>query len=190
SPIIPISPIIMENGCSCGTQSDCIDSGGIYSDTTNRQEFAMPGLHIGCSVVDTLLYSTFECLYNQTCIDLLLYYMRTVVNRYPYQMNISAINSSVVSRFKTNTVIETIADELFIEEWKTNSYYSFFYNQCAPNYCSYKTQKDHYIIYTSSKILGLYGGLIVALRFIIPFITKIIFNILKRCQNNTITPNE
>ncbi|CAF1506958.1 unnamed protein product, partial [Adineta steineri] len=183
-------PIITTNGCSCGTQSDCIDSGGIYYSLNNHEIFAMPGLHIGCSVVDTLLYSTFECLYNQTCINLLLNYMPTVTNQYRYGMNISAINSSVISRFKTNTAIETIADELFIEEWKTNSYYSSFYNQCAPNYCSYKTQKDHYIIYTSSKILGLYGGLIVALRFIIPFITKIIFNILKRCQNNTITPNE
>ncbi|CAF4141179.1 unnamed protein product, partial [Adineta steineri] len=58
---IPISPIIMKDGCSCGTQSDCIDSGGIYYSLNNHEIFAMPGLHIGCSVVDTLLYSTFEC---------------------------------------------------------------------------------------------------------------------------------
>ncbi|CAF0883894.1 unnamed protein product [Adineta steineri] len=187
---IPISPIIMTNGCSCGTQSDCIDSGGIYYDTTSRQVFAMPGLHIGCSVVETLLYSTFECLYNQACIDLLLNYITTVSARYDYRMNILAINSSIVSRFKTNTLIQTIADELFIEEWKINSSYSLFYNQCAPTYCSYKTRKDDFAIYIISKILGLYGGLTVSLRFIIPLITKVIFNIIKRCRNNIIIPNE
>ncbi|CAF4289798.1 unnamed protein product [Adineta steineri] len=187
---IPISPIIMKNGCSCGTQSDCIDSGGIYYDTTSRQVFAMPGLHIGCSVVETLLQSTFECLYDQACINLLLNYITTVTNPYDYRMNILALNSSIVSRFKTNTMIQIIADELFIEEWKINSSYSLFYNQCAPAYCSYKIQKDDYAIYIISKILGLYGGLTVSLRFIIPFITKIIFNIIKRCRNNIIIPNE
>ncbi|CAF1497246.1 unnamed protein product [Adineta steineri] len=187
---IPISPIIMENGCSCGTQSDCIDSGGIYYDTTNRQAFAMPGLYIGCSVVETLLYSTFECLYNQACINLLLNYITTVSARYDYRMNILALNSSIVSRFKTNTMIQILADELFIEEWKINSSYSLFYSQCAPIYCSYETQKDNYAIYNISKILDLYGGLTVSLRFIIPLLTKIISNIIKRCRNNRIIPNE
>ncbi|CAF1356750.1 unnamed protein product [Adineta steineri] len=187
---ILISPIIMKNGCSCGTQSDCIDSGGIYYDLDNIEVFAMPGLHIGCSVVETLLYSTFECLYNQACINLLLNDITTVPNQYDYPMDILALNSSIVSRFKTNTLIQTIADELFIEEWKINSSYSLFYNQCAPIYCSYETQKDDYAIYIISKILGLYGGLTVSLRFIIPLITKIIFNIIKRCRNNRIIPNE
>ncbi|CAF3727584.1 unnamed protein product [Adineta steineri] len=189
SSIIPISPIIMENGCSCGTQSDCIDSGGIYYILNNIQKFAMSGWNIGCSVVETLLYSTFECLYNQTCIDLLLHYATSVSSLYSYGMNISAINSSIVSRFKRNALTQTIADELFIEEWKVNSSYSLFYNQCAPAYCSYKIQKDDYAIYIISKILGLYGGLTVSLRFIIPIITKIIFNIIKRWRNNIIIPN-
>ncbi|CAF1027533.1 unnamed protein product [Adineta steineri] len=180
-----------ENGCSCGTQSDCIDSGGIYYDKTNLQVFVMPGWNIGCSVVETVLQSTFECLYNQTCIDLLLYYITTVPNKqYSYGMIISAINSSIVTRFETNTLIQTIADELFIEEWKINSSYSLFYSQCAAIYCSYETQKDDYAIYIISKILGLYGGLTVSLRFIIPLITKIIFNIIKRCRNDRIILNE
>ncbi|CAF1337681.1 unnamed protein product [Adineta steineri] len=187
---IPISPIIMKDGCSCGTQSDCIDSGGIYYSLNNHEIFAMPGLHIGCSVVETLLYSTFECLYNQTCIDLLLNYATSVYDQFTYGMNISAIDSSIGSRFKTNTMIQILADELFIEEWKINSSYSLFYSQCAPIYCSYKTQKDDYAIYIISKILGLYGGLTVSLRFIIPLITKIIYNSIKRCRNNRINPNE
>ncbi|CAF1443707.1 unnamed protein product [Adineta steineri] len=87
-------------------------------------------------------------------------------------------------------MIQIIADELFIEEWKINSSYSLFYNQCAPIYRSYKTQKDDNAIYIISKILGLYGGLIVALHIVVPLTTRIIFNIIKRYRNNRITPNE
>ncbi|CAF1541349.1 unnamed protein product [Adineta steineri] len=165
----------MKDGCSCGTQRDCIDSGGIHYSLNNikvSEVFAIPRWNIECSVVETLLQSTFKCLYNQTYIDLLLYYATSVYDQY------------------TNTLIQTIADELFIEEWKTNSYYSSFYNQCAPDYCSYKTQKDDYAIYIISQVLDLYGGFTVSLRYIISIITKIIFNNIKRCQNNRIIPNE
>ncbi|CAF1546591.1 unnamed protein product [Adineta steineri] len=89
----------------------------------------MPEWNVVCSVVETLLQSLFECLYNQTCIDLLLYYVTTVTPRYSHRMNISAINSSIVSRFKRNTFIQIIADELFIEEWKINRSYSLFHSQ-------------------------------------------------------------
>ncbi|CAF1434754.1 unnamed protein product [Adineta steineri] len=62
-----IIPIITKDGCSCGTQSDCIDSGGIYYSLEYikvSEVFAMSGWHIGCSVVETLWQSTFECLYS------------------------------------------------------------------------------------------------------------------------------
>ncbi|CAF1424224.1 unnamed protein product [Adineta steineri] len=166
-------PVIMKDGCSCGTQSDCIDSGGIYHNLDNTPKFAMPGWNIERSLVETLLY-----------------YITTASFQYTYRMNISDINSSTVSHFETNTLIQTISDELFIEEWKINSSHSLFYSQCAPIYCAYKTQQNDNAIYIISKILGLYGGLTVSLRFIIPLITKIIFNIIKRCRNNRNIPNE
>jgi hypothetical protein len=100
-----------------------------------------------------------------------------------------ALNFSNDNHFKRNTLIQNIADELFVEEWKNNSFYSSFYNQCAPIYCSYKTKKDDYVIYTISKVLGLYGGLTFALRFTIPFVIKIIFQIRNKCRRNTVTPN-
>ncbi|CAF0815029.1 unnamed protein product [Adineta ricciae] len=40
---IPISSVTMKTGCSCGTRTDCIESGGIYYDRTNSQVFATPG---------------------------------------------------------------------------------------------------------------------------------------------------
>jgi hypothetical protein len=149
----------------------------------------MPGWNVGCSVVETVLSSTFECLYNQTCIDSLLNILPTGLPSFSYQMNISAINVSNKNHFKRNTPIQNIADELFIEEWQNNSFYSSFYNQCAPIYCSYKTKRNDYVIFTISKVLGLYGGLTFALQFTVPLVVKIIYIIRNKCRRNTVTPN-
>lgn len=65
---IPVSPVRMKNGCSCGTRNDCNESGGVYYYVTDLQEFAVPGWNVGCSIVETLLRSTMECFYNSTCI--------------------------------------------------------------------------------------------------------------------------
>jgi hypothetical protein len=181
---LPTRPIIMNDGCSCGTRSDCMDPGGVYDKLRNGlQIFPMPGWNIGCSVVDTVLHSTFECLYNQSCINSLLFHFNG-----SSRINISAINSSIESRFKRNTRIQNIANQLFVEEWKINSNYSSFYNQCSPISCSYKNERDDYLIYTVSKILGLYGGLTVTLQFTTPLIIKIIFQIRNRCRRNRVTP--
>jgi hypothetical protein len=174
----------MNDGCSCGTRSDCTDPGGVYDKLRNGlQIFLMPGWNIGCSVVETLLNSTFECLYNQSCINSLLFYFNG-----SSRINISAINSSIESRFKRNTRIQNIANQLFVEEWKINRNYSSFYNQCAPISCSYKNERDDYLVYTASKVLGLYGGLTVTLQFTTPLIIKIIFQIRNRCRRNRVTP--
>ncbi|CAF1411290.1 unnamed protein product [Adineta ricciae] len=186
----PIKSVVMKDECSCATRSDCIDSGGIYRDSSKKQRFVMPGWNIGCSVVETLLSSTLECLYNQKCVDLLVFYLTSELSIFPYRINMSAMNFSNESHFKPDIYIQNISDELFVEEWKHKTSYSSFYHQCAPIYCSYKTKKDDYIIYTISKVLGLCGGLTIALRFTIPLIIKIIFQIRKKCRRNTVKPNE
>jgi hypothetical protein len=186
---LPTLPILMKDECSCATRNDCIDSGGIYDTLNKKQIFEMPGWNVGCSVVETVLSSTFECLYNQTCIDSLLNILPTGLPSFSYQMNISAINVSNKNHFKRNTPIQNIADELFIEEWQNNSFYSSFYNQCAPIYCSYKTKRNDYVIFTISKVLGLYGGLTFALQFTVPLVVKIIYIIRNKCRRSRVTPN-
>ncbi|CAF0758693.1 unnamed protein product [Adineta ricciae] len=186
---LPARPIVTENGCSCGTRSDCTQSGGVYNAIDQYQVFAMPGLNIGCSAVETLLRSTLECLYEQKCIDSLIRHIAANSGGNP-RINMSSINSSMSSRFQKNTSIKYIIDELFIEDWYINSSYSSFYNQCAPVTCSYKIQVDDYVIYTTSKILGFYGGLTITLRFSIPIIVGLIFQLRDRGRRNTINPAE
>ncbi|CAF1379037.1 unnamed protein product [Adineta steineri] len=190
SDINPIQPVKMTNKCSCGTRSDCIDPGGVYDTLNNTAKFLIPGWNVGCSVVETLLHSTFECLYDQICLNSLLSNTEQYTFEHSHYINISAMSFLNHSHFKPNTTIQNIADELFVEEWNNITSYSSFYKQCNPQECSYKIERDNYFASISSNILGLYGGLTVVLRFSIPFVIEIIFKIRNRCRRNTVVPTE
>jgi hypothetical protein len=185
---LPTHPMILNNGCSCGTRSDCVESGGIYVSSSGIQNFTMPGFYVGCSVVETLLRSTLECLYNQTCIDLLHKYGTTVDLLPLIPVNVTAMNVTLPSIFQPNTTINDIVNALFVEQWLINVSYPAFYNQCAPIYCSYTFKTRSSFLFIVSQILGLYGGLTVSLQIIIPYIVRLAFKIKDRCCPNMITP--
>lgn len=187
---IPTKSVEIQDGCYCGTRSNCTTSGGFYNPYSNIVNFTIPGFNVGCSPVKTLLQSTLECFYNQTCTDLVLYYATIdLIGEGDIHsfVNVSAMDSTRASRFKTDILIQELVDELFVEEWQTNISYSSFYNKCAIAYCSYEVERPHNFIYIVSKIIGLYGGLSVALRFIVPHINKIAFVIRNRCRRNTVS---
>ncbi|UJR08052.1 hypothetical protein I4U23_012329 [Adineta vaga] len=187
--IHPIQPVQMTKECSCGTQSDCVGFGGVYHEWYNTARLLIPGWKIGCSVVETVLRSTLQCFYDQICLNSLVFHIQTYTWQHSDLINISAMNFSNKSHFKRETIIEKIADQLFIEEWIVNTSYLTFYNQCNIQECWYTMEKDDYITYTISNILGLYGGLTIALRFSIPYLIQILFKIRDRCRTNTVTSN-
>ena len=178
---LPTSPVIVDNQCSCGTQSNCIEQGGVYDTNTGELLDVVPGLLIGCSVVETVLRSNLQCLYDQQCINMIQYYVR--MNSITFQ----ALNASLLSPFLTNTTIEDIVNALFVEEWSFNVSYSPFYRQCAPTYCIYSEDNRKQISFIFTRLLGLYGGLTVSLRFIVPFITTLYFKIKNRYYSNQVT---
>ena len=168
---IPTNVITLENGCSCGTRKDCITNSTIES-------FQIPGWNIGCSVVETLLSSTFECFYNQTCVDLLNYYIHP---KNSTKINVTAMNSSVPSRFHARTLIANIVNELFIEKWQINVSYASFYKQCNPTSCTYLKFKRHDLIYIISTILSLLSALTTILKIIIPYSIKFALKMKSCC---------
>lgn len=181
-------PVLASDGCSCATRSDCLDQAGVYLNHSVKDIFPMTGWNIACSVLETLLHSTLECLYNETCIQLLRYQGNIFLNGLTSPPNISFLNRYEFSRFRSNTTIQNILHELFLEEWKGNISYSSFYQQCAPTSCSYQTTRKDYLLYTSSKLLGLYGGLTVVLRFLVPLLVRIVFQTRHLCRVNTVAP--
>ncbi|CAF3670286.1 unnamed protein product [Rotaria sp. Silwood1] len=178
--------ITLNNSCSCGTRRYCVQPGGIYSSTMNNSYWMMPGLNIGCSVVETLLRSTLECLYNQTCIDLLQLYIGKIPTLFPNIINLTAMDPMLPSRFMTNITIHDLANELFIEEVQYQTSYLQFYEKCAPNYCSYIFEKRSNFLIIISQILALWGGLTLSFGFLAPCIVQLLFKINVYRQNNRV----
>ncbi|CAF1557465.1 unnamed protein product [Adineta ricciae] len=133
--------------CYCSLSSKCIES---YKD-----------MYVGCYSLETLFQSTFQCYYNQQCID--------KTNRY------QAMNTSIKSRFDFNTTIEDILNHLMIEEYFNEISYENYFNQCSPLYCSYSLTKKKTFIQCITFLLEIYGGLFVICYCVAVLLVKICF---------------
>jgi hypothetical protein len=87
-------------------------------------------------------------------------------------MNITALDTSLSSRYLENSTIEDLLDELMIEEWSPSIMYENYFNECEPTECSYTHQTKNSIIYIVTTLTGLIGGLITALKLIVPRLVK------------------
>lgn len=134
------------------------------------------GWRVGCWHIESLLSSTLESFYNQTKFNQILRNINPSVsfNRF------AALNSSVNSHFFLKDTLDILLEKLFLEDlfWKLN--YSSYYSQCQPSFCEYSLNVQSEPLYIITSLLGLYGGLSVVLRLIIPYIIEFILNYLKR----------
>ena len=179
-------PITFNDQCSCATRNDCSQPGGIYFMLNDNPSYAIPGFNVACSSLQTLLFSTLECFYDQTCIDDLLLFAAFIPFSLSTTVNVTSLNPTRLIRSQPNTTIREIAQALFIEQWNINLSYSSFYKQCSPNHCSFQFDQSNSYLFIGSRILGLYGGLTVTLRFIIPRLVAIAFKVFIRFRRNRI----
>ncbi|CAF2717447.1 unnamed protein product [Rotaria sp. Silwood2] len=173
--IMSTHPILYNNSnssCSCTTTSTCSRSILTYN---NKRE-VLSGLVLGCLPIYGLHLSTFECLYNSTC----LWKLFNLINS---EYNISSsLNTSIYSRFMpiSSVVVGTLIDELFIEAWKNESNYSNYFSICAPLTCRYTYTERNDFLYILATFLGLYGGLTIGLKFVIWYIIDISVTVQER----------
>jgi hypothetical protein len=99
---------------------------------------------------------------------------------YPTQINISILNQSIPSRFNSTTKLESLINELFIEEIFNKTSYTEYYSQCLPNSCQYTYSTRFNWIYVLATLFGLFGGITTILRIITPFIIQLFFFLKKR----------
>ncbi len=83
-------------------------------------------------------------------------------------MNITALDTSLSSRYLENSTIEDLLDELMIEEWNPSIKYENYFNECKPAKCTYSHQAKNNAIYIVTTLFGLIGGLTTALKLIVP----------------------
>lgn len=162
------------DNCSCELDDECKVSMVLYNYSTYmnvfplRRIYNMSNMFVGCFPILSVLQSSLECMFDQICFDLLLTQMKKLLTS-ARQLNISILQSNS-TRFSPKTLIGDMVNEMMIETWNENINYSKYYIQCAPKHCSYFDTSRNEAIYVFTTMIGLFGGLSVALTIIVPFI--------------------
>lgn len=143
--------------CICDGNSKCLSALVIDG-------WVVPGFRVGCDPMESFLESTLECLYNATCIDMIMPHGTTA------NMTFQALDSTLSS---INATVQSLVDVLMIDRWKKKVMYEDYYRACAPLYCIYSLDIQFDKVYVFTTIMGLSGGCTVALKLIIPLFVQI-----------------
>ena len=143
-----------------------------YSYMYNNPQAYVDGWKAGCFPIESLLLSSITCLYNATCLDLICSFINSSM-----MGNFIPLDTSVISRFSKNITLNSIAEELFIEALEANLSFESYFTECRPSFCSYSITKYWSILPIITTILGLYGGLRLVLRLVVPYLIKILFRL-------------
>ena len=162
--------LIVYGNCSCGVSAWCIDSSYIYdSQNNNAILLKVQGMYMGCYVFESLLQSTLQCFYDQPCFSNLTATMSTTI-----RPNATILNASVASHYSRTSTVGELLKELMVEEWNWTMMYERYYETCAPSECRYTVKTRNDIIYIVTAVIGLVGGLVAALKSIVPMPVKLI----------------
>lgn len=167
------------NVCACSVSLDCLEPRGQFfcvngkNCTAGSVVWTVPGTVTACVGLENVLKSDFRCLFNQTCLNILLsMYNVDLPTRLPLPaatLAIPVLNSSAPSRYLPNDTIGKILDHLMVETWDIQPYFEGYYNICAPAICTYTITQRLDILYIIATIVGLSGGLLVVFRLLVPF---------------------
>ncbi|CAF4045347.1 unnamed protein product [Adineta steineri] len=135
------------------------------------------GFFAGCTPLEALLRSTFDCLYEIECLELLFDYFPSLNHSHIIWTN------SILTSKQQNLSFNDYLNELLIEEWSTQTNYLKYFDQCNSSFCTYtKTQRAEFI-YAITLFISLYGGLVMILRLAASFIVNIYLKIRHRLRN-------
>lgn len=158
--------------CYCSGSATCSSPSGFFNlygyDTGGMFVSPEPsianvtGFVTGCYAIESLFQSTLECFFDKECLNTVLTFFPT---NNTTDINILMANQT---QFLPTTLIETIVNGLFIEQWSLSISFSAYYEQCAPISCTYTFIRRNNLIHILTTLLGLYGGLTVVLRLCVP----------------------
>ena len=181
-----INPKTQVADCVCAFDLHCqapsiVSSYGSYYGV-HEPSYNVSGSIIGCSIVDTLLRSTLECYYSESCLAVFASHTNFSLNHVQtdekiYQVN-SLIYTPVTSRFPPDTLISDIVKQLLVEQWNPVFDFDRYYNSCAPIKCvGPQTANFSIFLVTMITLISSLSGLATLLRFITPVVIKIIIKL-------------
>jgi hypothetical protein len=185
------------DGCSCIVSSSCNTTTGIFAVLRQNSSshgppadpygyinplydiqplFYVPGVNVGCSILDAVLQSDLSCLYNSSCLSQLNMYLNDSL----YPFNATALNV-VDSSLPT---VNNLVARLMIDEWVFNSSYESYFSQCNPSRCTYTYTKQFDILFIITTIMNSIGGMATILMLVtlplVVFIRR--FIVCQRCR--------
>lgn len=153
------------SNCSCENSPFCTES--VYID--DNRLYPVPGMFIGCYLVEALLQSNLACFYNQSCIaDLVRELNSTIL------INTTALDQTIQSPYELNSTIGTIVDLLMVEQWTNTTSHEAYYVQCHPVKCTYNFVGKRGWLNTIATIITPMKGLIIILQITVLLIIKVI----------------
>lgn len=193
-----ITPIFFEyrqtndNLCFCSRGYDCVSPSGIYDLFSNQPDIdfsrnqvtvlmRIPGLFSGCMPMNSLLLSTLECFYNQTCVNDILSFLSV-------NSDFTAMTTIEQSIFQPNTTVQSMLDSIMVQSWTKNIFHEKYFAQCAPMSCTYLVEKRHDALFVLAKIIGLLGSLVLGLRLSVPWVVQFIRNRKVKKNQPTASP--
>ncbi|UJR17370.1 hypothetical protein I4U23_004265 [Adineta vaga] len=138
--------------CICAKNPSCKSPGTIYKHSIYSIGLVKPELIqimsetiTGCTITDSLLFSTLKCFYsNDDCFLTTLNLLRPVSNTVldidsikPSPGIYPMIYHSNSTHFHQNATVQDILKEIMIEQWNSYYFYDRFYQSCAPSHCIY-----------------------------------------------------
>ena len=177
--------------CICASNPHCQKAGiAVYlrdvpsCGYTYGTPITMPGIRIGCFVIDSLLLSTLECLYSECCLSILYYYVN--ITYYYWYASISRFDTqamvynSTSSRFPPNSTVQMLIKDMMIEQWNSSFSSAAYYQKCAPTYCTYVDRAHLYkfggIVI---KLVSTTSAFTAALHLFTPLFVGSIFHLMK-----------
>ena len=162
--------------CYCLSTSNCPVPGALYPtqqlptfgqydvEALSMGSVPIKGIEVGCFALNSALTSTLECYYDPNCIKLLVSDSEQFLPLQPTSLDYSSQNKT----------IQTLLDELFVENWLIKMSYANYYSECAPNTCSYSFNQRNDFFITFTTIVAVIGGLNTVLRLLAPLIIRMI----------------
>lgn len=170
--------------CNCYHSPMCNATAGFFGDQLfdKQQQYiylgAVDGWVVACYPIDGLLLSTLKSFYNQTELNSIVKFFKNSSD------NFTSLDPNKPTRFNPhNVTIQTIAKECFVETWVQHINYSSYFNNCAPKVCAYTVNQRFDIFYTVTTIFGIYSGLTMVLRLVIPMIISFLFRKKNEASN-------
>lgn len=162
--------------CSCGTEGrKCGQYSYLQNSSSSHTLTYFTSFIARCLPTESTFTSTLECWFNQTCNNqIMTAYIDQGVSP---SIDIGILDENL-TRFSRRLALESIIQELMVENWNVSVSYDQFFQRCAPSSCVYTIQQRFDWFHVLTSVVGYYGGLSQGLHIVLPLFVGLAFIII------------